>query len=374
MFNHIARFNIRGDEKLTHTGFEIGIYTLGDICPDPFTKKTISAKQRIQEVLKAATLADQLGLDVFGVGEHHRLDYALTSPPVVLASIAQITKNIKLAPTTSVLSTIDPVRLFEDFATVDLLSDGRAEIMVGRGAFIEPFPLFGFKIEQYDELFSENMDLLLTLNKHEKVTWTGKFRSPLLDAEISPRPAQDELPIWIGVGGSPSSAIRAGKFGVGMIMAILGGDPHRFKELADVYRKTYMEAGHSQENLNLGVTAHGYIANSSVQAKEEFYPYYADYTAYVAEQLGRTSTKISKADFEEMTLKQNALFVGSPEQIIEKILYQYELFGHTRFMMQLDIGGLPYEKVAESIELLATKVAPVVRKEIGAKRKDVVLS
>lgn len=359
---------------MTHTGFEIGIYTLGDICPDPFTKKTISAKQRIQEVLKAAKLADELELDVFGVGEHHRLDYALTSPAVVLASIAQITKKILLAPTTTVLSTIDPVRLFEDFATLDLLSDGRSEIMVGRGAFVEPFPLFGFKIEDYDQLFSENMDLLLTLNTHEKVTWSGKFRSPLQDAEISPRPAQDTLPIWIGVGGTPTSAIRAGKFGVGMIMAILGGNPLRFKELADVYRKTGLEAGHSLESLNVGVTGHGYIANTSQQAKDEFYPYYRDYTAYVAEQLGRTSVKMSKEDFEQMTLPENALFVGSPDQIVEKILYQYELFGHTRFMMQLDIGGLPYEKVAESIELLATKVAPVVRKEIGGKRKVAVLS
>lgn len=353
---------------------EIGIYTLGDICPDPFTKNTISAKQRMKEVLQAAKLADDLGLDVFGVGEHHRLDYALTSPAVVLSSIAQLTENIKLAPTTTVLSTIDPVRLFEDFATLDLLSDGRAEIMVGRGAFVEPFPLFGYKLENYDELFTENMDLLLTLNKHEKVTWSGKFRSSIHNAEISPRPAQDELPIWIGVGGTASSAIRAGKFGVGMIMAILGGgDPLRFKELADVYRKTYIEAGHPIEQLNVGVTAHGYIANNSQQAKEEFYPYYRDYTAYVAKQLGKDAKILSEEEFEKLTLPENALFVGSPEQIVEKIMYQYELFGHTRFMMQLDIGGLPYEKVTESIELLATKVAPIVRKEIEAKKEEIVL-
>lgn len=356
------------------TDFEIGIYTLGDICPDPFTKKTISAKQRIQEVLQAATLADKLGLDVFGVGEHHRLDYALTSPAVVLASIAQRTKNIKLAPTTTVLSTIDPVRLFEDFATLDLLSDGRSEIMVGRGAFVESFPLFGFNIDDYDQLFTENMDLLLTLNKHEKVTWSGQFRSSLQDAEISPRPVEGEIPIWIGVGGTKASAIRAGQLGVGMIMAILGGDPLQFKELAHLYRNAYIEAGHPVENLHVGVTGHGYIANTSQQAMDEFFPYYRDYSAFVAKQLGRDGVKMSKEDVEEKARLENALFVGSPEQIIEKILYQHELFGHTRFMMQLDIGGLPYEKVAESIELFATKVAPVVRKEIEAKKRVAVLS
>ncbi len=217
--------------------FEIGIYTLADIGPDPLTGETVTAKQRLDEVIQAAKLADEAGLDVFGVGEHHRLDYAVSSPAVVLAAAAQATNQIKLTSTTSVLSTLDPVRLFEDFATVDLLSNGRDEILAGRGAFIESFPLFGYHTNDYDELFTEHMDLLIKLNKNEVVTWSGNFRPPLRNAEISPRPVHGEIPIWIGVGGTPESAERAGRFGVGMALAILGGDPRRFKPLVDMYRQ-----------------------------------------------------------------------------------------------------------------------------------------
>ncbi|WP_077212197.1 LLM class flavin-dependent oxidoreductase [Bacillus dakarensis] len=337
---------------------EIGIYTLGDVGTDPLTGKTISARQRIKEIIDAAKLADEAGLDIFGIGEHHRLDFAASSPAVLLAAIAQDTKNLKLTSTTSVLSTLDPVRLFEDFATLDLLSDGRAEIIAGRGAFIESFPLFGYSTDDYDELFEENLDLLLKLNRQEIVTWSGKYRSPLRDAEIAPRPAQEEIPVWLGVGGSPESAIRAGKFGVGMAMAILRGDPLRFKHLVDIYRKTGLEAGHSPESLKVGVTGHAFLAKSTEEAKDEFFPYYANYWS---NQRGMT-TKLSKGDYEEMTSPETALFVGSPQQIIEKILRQHELFGHTRFLAQMDIGGVPFQKVAKSIELLATEVAPVIKK------------
>lgn len=344
------------------TGMEIGIYTLADIGPNPLTGKTIEGKERVKEIIQAAQLADEAGLDVFGVGEHHRLDYASSSPAVLLAAIAQVTKQIRLASTTSVLSTLDPVRLFEDFSTLDLLSDGRAEIMAGRGAFIESFPLFGYSTNDYDELFEEHMDLLLQLNHHEKVTWSGKFRSSLRDAEIAPRPIQGKLPIWIGVGGTPESAVRAGRFGVGMAMAILGGDPKLFKPLVDLYRQAGMDAGHASETLKVGVTGHAYLAKTTQQAKDEFYPYYSNYWEYVNRQRGM-GTRMSREDFDHMASPDSALFVGSPQQVVEKILQQYELFGHQRFLAQLDIGGQPFKNVAKGIELLATEIAPIIRKE-----------
>lgn len=349
-------------EKLKNTGIEIGLYTLGDLCPDPYAGQPIRAHQRIKEIIEAAKLADEAGLDLFGVGEHHRLDYATSSIPVVLAAIAQTTKRIKLTSATTVLSTVDPVRLFEDFATLDLVSDGRAEMIAGRGAFIESFPLFGFQIDDSDALFSEHMELFLKLNEQERVSWQGRFRPALTNAEIAPRPLQKELPIWVGVGGTLESAERAGRFGVGMAMAILGGDPERFKPLVDVYRKAGAKAGHVPEKLKIGVTGHGYISNTTQQAKEEFYPYYANYWSNVNRQRGMGGS-VSREDFEQMTAPDTALFVGSPQQIIEKILRQHELFGHQRFLAQIDIGGLPFQKVAEGIELLATQVMPIVKKE-----------
>ncbi|MDQ0229129.1 LLM class flavin-dependent oxidoreductase [Metabacillus malikii] len=345
------------------TSIEIGVYTLADIGPNPLTGKTITPKERVTEIIQAAKLADEAGLDIFGIGEHHRLDYASSSPAVILAAIAQATNNIRLTSTTSVLSTLDPVRLFEDFATLDLLSDGRAEILAGRGAFIESFPLFGFRTDDYDELFEEHMNLLLQLNQNETVTWSGKFRSSIQDAEIAPRPVQDELPIWIGVGGSPESAVRAGKFGVGMAMAILGGNPNRFKPLVDLFRQTGKEAGHAPDMLKVGVTGHAYFAKTSEQARDEFYPYYANYWEYVNRQRGM-GTRLSRDDFEQMVGPESALLVGSPDQIVEKILKQHELFGHQRFLAQVDIGGQPFEYVMNSIELLATEIAPRVRKEL----------
>ncbi|OLO28545.1 luciferase [Alkalihalophilus pseudofirmus] len=344
------------------TSIEIGIYTLADIGPDPLTSKTITAKKRLSEIIQAAKLADEAGLDIFGVGEHHRLDYVSSSPAVILAAIAQATKQIRLTSTTSVLSTLDPVRLFEDFSTVDLLSNGRAEILAGRGAFIESFPLFGYDTKNYDELFEEHLDLLLQLTKNETVTWSGKFRSSFKNAEIAPRPVQKRLPIWIGVGGSPESAVRAGNFGVGMALAILGGDPLRFKPLVDIYRKTGIEAGHSPQDLKIGVTGHAYIANTTQQAKDEFFPYYSNYWSYVNRQRGM-QFRLSREEFEQMSGPNTALFVGSPQEIVEKILSQHEIFGHTRFLAQLDIGGLPFSKVAKSIELLATEVAPIIKEK-----------
>jgi probable LLM family oxidoreductase len=343
-------------------GIEIGIYTFGDLGPDPQTGKTISIQQRLHEVLAIGKLTEEVGLDIFGVGEHHRLDYAVSAPPVVLAAVAQNTKRIKLTSATTVLNTVDPVRLFEDFATLDLISNGRAEIITGRGAFVESFPLFGHDLNNYDELFDENIQLLQQLNTNEIVNWQGSFRSPLNNSMIAPRPVQSKLPIWVGVGGTPESAIRAGKLGTGLALAILGGDPIRFKPLVDLYRQAGKDAGHREEDLKIAVTGHTYIAKTSQQAKDDFYPYYANYWGYVNKQRGM-GTRISRSDFDYMASPETGLFVGSPQQIIEKILHQHELFGHQRFIAQMDIGGLPFSKVAASIEMLATEVAPIVRRE-----------
>ncbi|WP_042460734.1 LLM class flavin-dependent oxidoreductase [Neobacillus dielmonensis] len=343
---------------------EIGIYTLADLTLDPQTGKTISSKQRLEEIIKAAKMADEAGLDVFGVGEHHRLDYAVSSPAVVLSAISQVTKQIKLTSATTVLNTIDPVRLFEDFATLDLLSSGRAEIMAGRGAFLDSFRLFGYDTEDYDKLFEEHIDLLLKLIANEKVTWKGRLRSSLKDAEIAPRPVQQKLPIWIGVGSTLESAERAGRLGTGLAIVMLGGDPNLYKPLVDRYRETAAENDHSLENLKVGVTGHAYISKTNHQAIEEFFPYHSNYWLHLNRQHG-IHQSISRGDFERMCRKETALFVGSSQQIIEKIMSQYELFGHQRFIAQMDIGGMPFKKVAENIEKLATEVAPVIRKETG---------
>ena len=283
--------------------FEVGVYTLADMGPDPHTGKIISPKQRMDEIIEAAKLADELGLDIFGVGEHHRLDYVVSSLAVVLAAIAQATTRIKLTSATSVVSTLDPVRLFEDFATVDVISGGRAEILAGRGAFVESFPLFGYDLNDYNELFTEHMELLLKLNEEEVVTWNGKFRSPLQHAQIAPRPLQEKLPIWIGVGGTPESAVRAGRLGVGMALAILGGNPQRFKPLVDLYREAGLQAGHAPEQLKVGVTGHVYLAETTKKAKDEFYPYYANYWYYVNRQRGM-GTKMSRDDLSGWLLRK----------------------------------------------------------------------
>jgi probable LLM family oxidoreductase len=349
--------------------FEFGIYTLGDIVTDCYTGQTISPRQRLHEVIAAAKLADEAGLDVFGVGEHHRLDFVISSVPVVLAAISQATKRIKLTSATTVLSTIDPVRVFEDFATLDLLSDGRAEIISGRGAFLESFPLFGYELEDYKKLFAENLDLLLELNQHEVMNWEGTFRSPLKNAEIAPRPLQRKLPLWVGIGGSAESAERAGTLGIGMAIAILSGSPEPFQNLAETYRRSGAKAGHAPEDLKIAITSHGYIAKTSQQALDEYYPYYYSYRNAISPHPGQ-EYGVSRSDFGRFVSPVNTLAVGSPQQIIEKILYQHELFGHNRFMTQLDIGGLPFNKVATAIELLATEVAPVVRREISKKRSS----
>jgi probable LLM family oxidoreductase len=352
------------ENLILKSGMELGIYTLGELIKNPLSGQSISAQQRLKEIVAAAKLADELELDVFGVGEHHRLDFAVSSTPVVLASIAQATNDIRLTSATTVLSTVDPVRLFEDFSTLDLLSNGRVELMMGRGAFVESFPLFGYDLNDYKNLFSEKLQLFLQLNMNQRVTWKGRFRSALKDAEIAPRPVQAKIPVWMGIGRSPESADQAGIYGTGITLALLGGNPIDFKPVVDLYRISGKLAGHKQENLKVAVASHGYIAKSTSQAIEEFYPFYGNYFKNYLK--SNKVKEMSRELFEELVLQESGLLVGSPEQVIEKILYQYELFGHQRIMLQMDIGGMPYHLVAKSIELLAKEVAPIIRKKIGA--------
>ena len=343
---------------------EIGIHTFGELVPNPHTHQKISAHERLKQMIRMAVLADEVGLDIFGVGEHHRLDIAASTPSVVLAAVAQATKRIRLTSTATVLSTADPVRIFEEFATLDLISDGRAEIIAGRGAFVEFFELFGFDLKDYDELFAEKIDLLTRLNNSERITWQGHFRSALHEAQIAPRPLQAPLPIWIAVGGTPQSAIRAGTMGLPMNLGIIGGASARFVPLVDLYRRAGERAEHDPAALKVAVTSYIHVARTSQEALETFYPYRTNYF----KSLGGDRVKhmsFSRSEYEWEAEKENALFVGSPQQIIDKLLYQYELFGHQRFIGQVDIGGMPFDKVAQVIELLGTEVAPVVRREIA---------
>jgi probable LLM family oxidoreductase len=341
---------------------EIGVITLGEFLKDPMKGQKISAQQRIQEIIAAAKLADEAGLDVFGVGEHHALDFVVSAVPVVLAAIAPVTKRIRLTSAVTVLSTADPVREFENFATLDLLSAGRAEMMVGRGAFTESFSLFGYDMNDYDRLFPEKLDLLLKLNASERVSWQGRYRASLDQAEIAPRPLQTPLPIWVGVGGTPQSAIRAGTLGLPMIVGIIGGASAQFASLMDLYRSSGLNAKHDPAQLKTGVTSYLHIEKTSQQAIDEFYPYHTHYFDQIGRSRGR-HFQLSRSDYERAASLEGAYFVGSPQQVIDKLLYQYELFGHQRFMAQVDIGGLPYHKVAQTIELLAAEVAPVIRRE-----------
>jgi probable LLM family oxidoreductase len=341
---------------------EIGISTFVERTPDPISKETISPHQRMRDLIEEVELMDQVGLDVFAVGEHHRPDFIASSPAVILAAAAARTKNIKLSSAVTVLSSADPVRVFQDFATVDLLSDGRAEIMAGRGSFIESFPLFGYDLKDYDDLFAEKLDLLMQINKNEKVNWRGKFRSPIQNQGVYPRPYHPQLPIWIAVGGTPQSVMRAALNGLPLAMAIIGGSPEHFVQLADLYRDTYRKAGHDEKKMQIGVHSHGYIADTSQQAADEFYPSYQ----HVMTQLGKERgwQPMTRQQFETMRTKRGALLVGSPQEVTEKILYEQELLGLTRFLLHISVGTMPHSKVMHAIELLGTKVAPEVRKHL----------
>lgn len=339
---------------------EIGLYTFADLTRDPKTGTSTGFEQRIREVIDAAKLADETGLAVFGLGEHHRLDMAVSSPAVVMAAIASATKIIRLTSAVTILPTLDPVRVFQDFATVDLVSGGRAEITVGRGAFVESFPLFGFDIADYDDLFAEKLDLLMKLNLEERISWQGRFRTPLDDAEISPRPANGKLPIWLGVGGTPESAIRAGRLGLPLTLANITQPPAKFAPQIEAYRQTFNESGHDPDGIKVAIAGHLYIHKDSQIARDEFYPHYAAYFRDHAVK-GRYAMELSREEFDRRAAPDGPLLVGSPQEIIDKILRGRELFNHDRYIGQIDIGGLPYAKVAEGIELLAGEVMPAVQ-------------
>jgi probable LLM family oxidoreductase len=344
--------------------FQLGLYTFGELTPDAQTGTAIGARQRLADILAAAKLAEEAGLDVFAVGEHHRLDMSVSATPVVLAAIAARTERIRLASAVTILSTADPVRVFEDFSTVDLISGGRAELIVGRGVFTESFPLFGYDLADYDDLFAEKLDLLLEINAAERVTWQGRFRPALHDAPVPPRPAQSLLPIWVGTGGTPASIARAGALGLPLALANISIPPAQLAPMSELYRRTGMEAGHDAGDLALSIATHMHVQDNSQDALNDFYPHYAGYFRNHTPAHFRTQV-ITRADYEERASPRGALFVGSPQQIIDKILYERELFGHQRFLAQIDIGGLPLARVARVIELFATKIAPVIRSAVG---------
>ncbi|UOY03240.1 LLM class flavin-dependent oxidoreductase [Blastococcus sp. PRF04-17] len=341
--------------------FEIGLFTFGEITADPATGRPLDPAIRLREFIDLAVLADQAGLDVFGVGEHHRPDFAIASPPVVLAAVAQATERIRLTSTVTVLSTADPVKVFEDFTAVDLISGGRAEITAGRGAYTESFPLFGHDLADYESLFDEKLELLVALDRQEKVTWSGRHRAPLHDAGIHPRPVQEQLPVWVAVGGTPASVVRAGRHGLPLYLAILGA-PERFVPLAELYRRTAADHAAPAADTRIGVTSHFYAEPTSQGARETFYPYYSRYIGdNMPSARGRA---LPREAFEQWAGPHGALFAGSPAEIVDKILWEHELLGHDRFLAQIGLGGLPFAATARSIELLATEVLPAVRKAL----------
>lgn len=340
---------------------EIGICTFADVGTHPVTKEVIIPHQRLLNLIEEIELADQLGLDVFAIGEHHRPDYAVSSPSTVMAAAAVKTKNIKLSSGVTVLSSDDPVRVFQQFSTVDLLSSGRAEIMAGRGSFIESFPLFGYNLNDYDELFSEKLEMLIKLNESEKISWKGNHTQSINNLGIYPRPFQNKLPIWIAVGGTPESVVRAAQLGLPMMLAIIGGMPARFAPYAKLYRDVYAKGSHVQP-LQLGINSHTYIAETSQQARDEFYPPYSEVMNRIGRERGWSG--MSRADFDAATAPQAHLLVGSPQEVIDKILYEHSIFNHTRFLAQMSIGAMPHAQVMKSIELLGNVVAPAVKKHI----------
>ena len=343
--------------------FELGLYSFAEVTPDPVTGLTITSAERLRRLIEEIELADQVGLDVYGVGEHHRPDFAVSAPAVVLGAAAVRTKRIKLTSAVSVISSDDPVRIFEEFATVDGLSGGRAEIMAGRGSFLESFPLFGYDLNDYDELFEEKLELLLKLRSGERVTWTGTKRAPIEDLGVYPRPVQDPLPVWVAVGGSPESVVRAASLGLPLAIAIIGGEPRRFVPFVQLYREAARRAGHDPKTLAVSINSHGYVADASAQAADEYFSGYSYMMGKIGRERGWPPPTRAHYDAERAPL--GAILVGDPDEVAAKILYEHELFGNQRFLIQMSVGTMPHDKVLHAIELFGTKVAPIVRAEIG---------
>ncbi|EGG36836.1 MULTISPECIES: LLM class flavin-dependent oxidoreductase [Paenibacillus] len=341
---------------------EIGVSSFVETWPDVKTGEVISHAQRLREVVEEIVLADQVGLDVYGVGEHHRKDYAASSPAVVLAAAASQTKWIRLTSAVTVLSSADPVRVFQDFATLDAISNGRAEIMAGRGSFIESFPLFGYDLSHYDELFEEKLELLLKIRESEKVTWQGEHRPAIHNLGVYPRPVQNPLPVWIGSGGNSESVVRAGLLGLPLVLAIIGGSPLQFAPLVKLYKEAAAHAGHDVSKLPIGSHSHGFIAEETELAADKFFPS----TQASMNVLGRERGwgYYDRARFDAARSFEGALYVGDPETVAEKIIHLRKHVGITRFMLHVPVGTMPHDEVMRAIELLGTEVAPLVRKEI----------
>ena len=337
---------------------ELGITSFAETMPDPISGETVGHGERLRQVLEEIDLAESVGLDVYGLGEHHRPDFASSSPATVLAAAAGRTSKIRLFPAVSILSTDDPVRVFQQYATVDLMSSGRAELLVGRGSFIESFPLFGYALEDYDELFAEKLDLLLQIRDNERVTWSGRFRSPINDQGIYPRPERP-LPIRVAVGGTPQSIIRAATRGLPVALAIIGGSPDRFRALTELHRRTLVESGFDPAEVPLSVHAHGYLADTTDQAADEFYSSYA----FAMTRLGRERGwgPMNRAQYDMMRGPGGSLVLGDPQTVADKILRWKEVLGVNRFELHVSVGTLPHHQVLRSIELLGTEVAPLVR-------------
>jgi probable LLM family oxidoreductase len=336
---------------------ELGLATFADL------SGATSPQQRMRDLMEEVQLADQLGLDVFAIGEHHRPDFLISSPAVALAAAAVTTQQIRLSSAVTVLSSDDPVRVFQAFAEVDLLSGGRAEIMAGRGSFIESFPLFGYDLDDYDELYAEKLDLLLKIRDETHVTWSGRHRAPLQEAGVWPRPVQERLPIWVAVGGSPQSVIRAGTLGLPLTIAIIGGTPERFVGLVDLYREAAGAAGHEPAQTELAINTHAFVGATSQQADAAFAAPYLAMMNRIGRERGWPPS--GRAEYEALRSPRGALAVGSPEQVAEKILFEHELFGHQRYIGQMSVGAVDHQDVLRSIELFGTEVAPLVRTEVA---------
>lgn len=343
---------------------ELGISTFGEVHPDGTSGNAVNAHKRVQELLEEVKLADEVGLDVFAFGEHHRPDFVISAPEILISAAAATTKNIRLSSSVTVLSSADPVRTFQNFATADLVSGGRVEMIAGRGSFIESFPLFGFDLNDYDALFTEKLEMFLQINKQEIVSWKGNFRAPIRNQGVYPRPLQQEIPVWIGVGGTPASAKRAGALNLPMVIAILGSAPKHFIPFVELYRESAAKAGHDVSKLQLAISSQFYVAENSQQAADEFYPSYEALMTRVGKDRGWSP--MTREQFEYLR-DFGPLVVGDPQQAIDKIMQQYELFGNTRFVAQLVTGITKHKDILKAIEIYGTKVAPVVRKETKVK-------
>jgi len=341
---------------------ELGLYTFADVDPNAADKGR-DGERRLKELLEEIELADQVGLDVFGLGEHHRPDYAASAPAVVLAAAAARTKAIRLSSAVTVLSSDDPVRVFQQFSTVDLISGGRAEIMAGRGSFIESFPLFGYALDDYDKLFEEKLDLLLALNESEKVSWNGTMRAPLPGLGVYPRPVHGRLPIWIAVGGTPQSVARAGAYGLPLALAIIGGTPARYAPLFDLYREAARRAGQDAAGLKTSINVHGFIADTTQEAADTFYGPQAAVMNRIGGERGWGPT--SRAQFDQSTGPDGHLFLGDPETVARKIVAHQRIFRNDRFLLQMAIGLMPHDRLLRGIELYGTRVAPLVREMLA---------